>query len=69
MADRAVPEFGTHFNFTAKGGAGATWRLTDSLHLIGGARYFHLSNGNLHGRDQNPSHDGVQYWAGVMVTF
>jgi hypothetical protein len=65
-ADPEVPEFGTHFNFTGKGGLGATIRLRDDLNLIGGARYFHLSNGNIHGRDQNPSFDGVQFWMGLM---
>src|SRR6266542_192872 len=53
--DPEVPEFGTHFNYTPKGGFGLTIRLKENLHLIGGARYFHLSNGNIHGRDQNPS--------------
>lgn len=68
IAEAAVPEFGTHYNYTGKGGVGATIRLRDDLHLIGGARFFHLSNANLHGRDQNPSHDGVQYYVGVMFT-
>ena len=69
LADKPVPEFGTHFNFTVKGGAGATWRLRDGFYLEGGARYFHLSNGNLHGRDQNPSFDGIEYYGGMMWTF
>jgi hypothetical protein len=68
-AEDEVPDFGTHFNWTGKAGVGATWQLDDRTFLIGGARYFHLSNANLHGRDQNPSYDGVQYWAGVMWTW
>jgi hypothetical protein len=68
LAEAAVPEFGTHYNYTGKGGVGATFRLRDDLHLIGGARFFHQSNANLHGRDQNPSHDGVQYYLGVVLT-
>lgn len=64
-----VPETGTHFNYTAKLGGGATFELRDNLHLIGGLRFFHLSNGNLNGRDENPSQDGVQYFFGVMWTF
>lgn len=64
-ADPEVPEFGTHFNFTGKGGFGASLELNADLHLVGGVRYFHLSNGNIHGRDQNPSYDGVQIWMGV----
>ena len=68
-ADPEVPEFGTHFNFTAKGGAGVSYRLQDNLHLLGGVRYFHLSNGDIHGRENNPSFDGIQIWAGLMWTF
>jgi hypothetical protein len=68
-ASREVPEFGTHFNFTGKGGLGMTYQLRDDLHLIAGVRYFHLSNGNLHGRDQNPSYDGIQFYAGIMWYF
>ena len=69
VAEEEVPEGGTHFNYTPKGGGGATFKLRDDLHLIGGVRFFHLSNGNLHGRDENPSQDGVQYFAGVLFTF
>ena len=43
--------------------------LRDNAYLLGGARFFHLSSANLHGRDQNPSQDGVQYFVGVMFTF
>lgn len=69
FAEAAVPEFGTHFNWTVRGGVGATIKLRDDLHLVGGSRFMHLSNGNLHGRDQNPSFDGLQFYAGVMFTF
>jgi opacity protein-like surface antigen len=64
-----VPEDGTHFNYTARGGGGITRKLRDDLHLLGGVRFWHLSNGNLHGRDENPSQDGVQYFIGLMFTF
>lgn len=69
IAEAEVPEFGTHFNYTPKGGVGATVQLRDGLHLVGGVRFFHLSNGNLHGRDQNPSQDGAQYYLGLVFTF
>ena len=69
LADDEVPDGGTHFNYTGKGGGGATFELREGTHLIGGVRFFHLSNGNLHGRDENPSQDGVQYYVGVMFTF
>jgi hypothetical protein len=69
VAEAEVPEGGTHYNYTAKGGGGATFELREDVHLIGGVRFLHLSNGNLHGRDENPSQDGVQYYVGVMFTF
>jgi len=68
-ADPQVPEFGTHFNFTAKGGGGISYRLRDDLHLLTGVRYFHVSNGDIHGRENNPSFDGIQLWIGMMWTF
>jgi hypothetical protein len=68
-ASREVPEFGTHFNYTGKGGFGFTWQLREKLNFLAGIRYFHLSNGNLHGRDQNPSYDGIQFYGGLMWSF
>jgi len=68
-AEAPVPEGGTHFNYTPKGGGGATFKLRDDVNLIGGVRFFHLSNANLHGREQNPSQDGAQYFVGVLFTF
>src|SRR5207249_779190 len=64
LADPEVPEFGTHFNYIGEIGPGASWRLDDNLYLLAGARYFHLSNGDLHGRVQNPSFDGINFYLG-----
>ena len=50
-------------------GPGLTYRLDDNTYLMGGARYFHVSNGNQFGRINNPSYDGVQYYVGVMFAF
>ena len=69
FADDEVPVFGTHFNFVGKAGFGATYELKDHTFLIGGARYFHLSNGQIHGRDQNPNYNGVEGYVGLMWTF
>ena len=68
IADTEVPEGGTHFNYTPKGGGGATFRLRDDVHLVGGVRFFHQSNANIHGRVRNPSFDGAQYYVGVVFT-
>ena len=72
FADNPFPTYpyeGTHFNFTGKVGFGATYRLHDHAFLTGGVRYFHLSNGKIHGRDQNPTYDSIQFWAGYMWTW
>ena len=69
LAEAEVPVGGSHFNYVPKLGGGATLKLRDNLHLIAAVRFLHLSNGNLHGLDENPSQDGVQYFAGVLFTF
>ena len=66
QATRHFPAEGTHFNLTGKIGLGASLRLGDATHLMGGARYFHLSNGQIRKMDDNPSYDGIQIWVGVM---
>jgi hypothetical protein len=68
-SDEAFPAGGTTYNFTARVGPGVTYRLTDTAHLAAGARYFHNSNGDRHGRDKNPGYDGVEYYVGVIFTF
>lgn len=68
-ADHEVPQFGTNFNFIGKVGLGASFQLEERTFLMAGARYFHLSNGQIRGRDDNPSYDGVQFWGGVMWTW
>ena len=71
-ASNSFPTFpvtGTHFNLTGKVGIGATYQLHDHDFLIGGVRYFHLSNGQVHGRDQNPTYDSAQFWIGYMRTW
>jgi hypothetical protein len=71
-ADQEFPQYpvdGTNFNFTGKVGFGGTWEFKEHTHLIGGMRYFHLSNGQIRGQDDNPTFDGIQFWGGVMWTF
>jgi hypothetical protein len=67
--NRRVPPEGTDFNFTLKTGIGATYRLRDHLHLMGGARYFHLSNAALESPDRNPDLNAVEGYLGIMYTF
>jgi Lipid A 3-O-deacylase (PagL) len=64
-----IPAGGTYFNFVTRSGIGSTYQLKDNLHLIGGVRYFHLSNAKIEGRARNPSLNGVEGFVGLMWTF
>jgi hypothetical protein len=69
-ASDAVPAGGTHFNFTFRTGLGATYRIADGVDLMGGVRYFHLSNARIDGgRGRNPSINGFEPYIGIMWTF
>ena len=71
-ADQEFPQYpvdGTNFNFTGKLGFGGTFQLRDNTHLIGGVRYFHLSNGQIRKHDDNPGYDAIQFWGGLMWTW
>lgn len=65
----AFPVGGTTYNFTARVGPGLSFRLAEHAHLIGGARYFHNSNGQQHGREKNPGYDGIECYVGLLFTF
>jgi len=68
-SNKPVPEFGTTYNYIGRVGGGATYRLFDNVHFMAGARYFHQSNGDVHGRINNPSYDGIETYAGLIFTF
>lgn len=63
---RRVPEGGTHFNFITRAGIGATHKLNDDFDLMGGARYFHMSNARIEGDERNPSVNGIEFYIGVV---
>jgi hypothetical protein len=65
---RATQRFpDTHFNFRPQLGVGATFRLTEQVRLMGGARYLHISNA---GRsDPNSGYDGAMGYVGLMINF
>jgi len=46
---------------------GTADRIGEDAWIIGGARYFHISNGDQFGRANNPSFDSIQYYAGLMI--
>ena len=64
-----LPADGTHFNFMEEAGVGATFKVADNVHLIGGVRYWHLSNARLRGADENPGLNGVGGYVGLLFTF
>jgi hypothetical protein len=66
---RDTPTGGTHFNFVTRLGVGATYRLDEHLHLMFGARYWHLSNARIEGMDRNPNFNGMQVFVGLMWQF
>jgi hypothetical protein len=68
-ADDEFPPGGTRFNFTEQFGVGATYRLKDDLFFVGGARFIHISNAYIHGRDQNPGINAVGGYVGLMFRF
>jgi hypothetical protein len=61
-----VPPGGTHLNFAFRAGPGFTYQLRERAHLIGGMRYFHLSNARRRGAERNPSINGVEAYLGLM---
>jgi hypothetical protein len=69
QADKEVPPGGTYFNFTLQGGIGATYRVTDHLHLMGGVRIFHLSNAAIESINRNPDLNAGQIYLGALFTF
>jgi hypothetical protein len=68
-ATARTPAAGTNFNFTIQTGPGVMWQLADHVHLMGGVRYWHLSNARLEGPLRNPSINALEAYVGVMMTF
>lgn len=65
---RSVPTGGTHFNFVLTAGVGLTKRLDENTYLIGGCRWFHLSNGSFF-NDSNPGLDAKMFYGGLLVKY
>jgi len=66
--DSPEPKGGTTYNFNPLVGFGAGYQLNEKMWLIGGARYFHMSNARQHGPEKNPGYDGVECYVGVLWT-
>lgn len=65
-ADEDVPPGAKQHNFTEFGGLGGTLDLTDSVRLMGGLRYRHISNNN---SSDNPGVDSIEPYLGLSFPF
>jgi hypothetical protein len=68
-ASNNLPVHGTHRNNTFEFGIGVAYPIGQDVYLIGGPRFFHLSNANDAGSDRNPSINAVQGVIGVLWKF
>ncbi len=69
-ANRELPYNGTHFNETIEFGPAVTYRLNDELYVVGGVRYFHLSNADRQDEPgRNPSVNAIQGVVGLEWRF
>lgn len=59
----------THFNFTPQLGSGARVQISESIDLMGGVRWHHMSNADIDGRDRNIGFDGPMVYGGAVITF
>jgi hypothetical protein len=55
------------FNFRLLGGGGATFRVAESIRLMAGMRYFHVSDAGIEGGGGGM--DGLQFYAGSVFPF
>jgi hypothetical protein len=70
QSSQSFPADGTHFNFTPQAGFGGTLHLVDGLYLMGGTRWYHISNARIpHGAARNPGYDSIMFYAGLMILF
>jgi hypothetical protein len=67
--DHRFPPGTSNFNFTAGGGLGLSYEISDHFYLIGGPRFDHYSNASIWGSDRHGSFNEVGGFIGVMWTF
>lgn len=68
-ASSELPSGGTHLNNMFYVGPGIAYPIRDNVWLIGGVRYFHISNAQSEGPDRNPSINAIQGVVGIMFRF
>ncbi|MFZ4722955.1 MAG: acyloxyacyl hydrolase [Phycisphaerales bacterium] len=67
FTNEPVPSDGGRVNFTPRAGVGGTLAIGGSARLMGGLRWYHISNANT-GED-NPGRDSLQVYGGVSFPF
>lgn len=67
--DDRFPPNGSKLDFTRRYGVGGTVSVSDSIAVIGGYRWAHISNGNGEGAIDNPAWDGRGPYLGVRWRF
>jgi len=68
-ADHRTPYYGTYYNYILEVGTGATFQIYENVHLMGGVRYFHVSNADLEGPLHNPGINATQGYIGLLIKF
>jgi len=64
-----VPPQGTHFNFMPRAGVGMTYQIDETIRLIGGVRWHHVSNARTRGDARNPARDAPLAYVGLIIPF
>jgi hypothetical protein len=67
FTNEPVPSDGGRVNFTPRAGMGGTYALSDTVRLIGGVRWYHISNANT--GESNPGWNSLQVYGGVSLPF
>jgi hypothetical protein len=67
FTNEPVPSDGGRVNLTPRAGVGGTVALAGSARLMGGLRWYHISNANT--GEANPGRDSLQVFGGVSVPF
>ena len=67
FTNEPVPSDGGRVNFTPRAGLGGTIEVSPSVRLMGGARWYHISNANT--GESNPGRDSLQVYGGLSFPF
>ena len=67
FTNEPVPSDGGRVNFTPRAGLGGTLAIGPTARLMGGLRWYHISNANT--AESNPGRDSLQVFGGVSFPF